>query len=136
MILFVDDDMIYIRDYLEELSDVHDVHHEHSIDKAFKFIIENSQKIKLLVLDMMIPSGDLLKDKDNDNGRRTGRLFIEELKNKIDLTTFPIIVFTHVNIQNIQSEISGISVQKLQKEDFTPYQFSLKVIEVLNSTKS
>jgi CheY-like chemotaxis protein len=136
MILFVDDDMIYIQEYLEELSNFHDVRHEHSIDKAFKFIIENSQKIKLLVLDMMIPSGDLLKDKDNDNGRRTGRLLIEELKNKVDLTTFPIIVFTHVNIQNLQSEVSGISVQKLQKEDFTPYQFSLKVIEVLNSTKS
>jgi CheY-like chemotaxis protein len=135
MILFVDDDMIYIRDYLEELSDAYDVHHEHSIDTAFEFIIKNSRKIKLLVLDMMIPSGDLLKDKDNDNGRRTGRLLIEELKNSVDLTAFPIIVFTHVNIQNLQSEVSGISVHKLQKEDFTPYQFSLRVIELLNSTK-
>jgi CheY-like chemotaxis protein len=136
MILFVDDDMIYIQDYLDELSDDYAVHHENSIDKAFEFIIENSQRIKLLVLDMMIPSGNLLKDKDNDNGRRTGRLFIEELKKKIDLTLFPIVFFTHVNIQNLHSEVGGIYFQKLQKEDFTPYQFSLKVIEILDSKNS
>jgi CheY-like chemotaxis protein len=139
MILFVDDDTIYIQDYLdelEELPDKYSVHHECSIDKAFEFIIKNSQDIKLLVLDMMIPSGNLLKDRDNDNGRRTGRLFIEELKKNMDLTLFPIIVFTHVNIQNLQFEVDGISLQKLQKEDFTPYQLSQKVTEVLNSKKN
>jgi CheY-like chemotaxis protein len=136
MILFVDDDMIYIKDYLEELSDHYAVHHEHSIDKAFEFIIENSREIKLLVLDMMIPSGNLLEGKDNDNGRRTGRLFIEELKKKIDLTLFPIIIFTHVNIENIQPEISGITVRKLQKEDFTPYMFLSKIIEIMSFTTS
>jgi CheY-like chemotaxis protein len=131
MIIFVDDDKIYIQDYLEELSDAYTVHHEYNIDKAFKFIIENSQSIKLLVLDMMIPSGNLLKDKDNDNGRRTGNLFIEELKKNIDLTLFPIIIFTHVNIQNISSVVSGVHLQKFQKEEFTPYQFSLKIKEII-----
>jgi hypothetical protein len=143
MILFVDDDTVYIQDYvddlkdhLEEISDSCIVLHEHTVDSAFKFIIENSQEIKLLVLDMMIPSGNLLKGKDNDNGRRTGRLFIENLKRKIDLTLFPIIFFTNVNIQNLPSETGEISFQKLQKEDFTPYEFSLKVVEILKSTKS
>lgn len=143
MILFVDDDTVYIqdyvddlKDYLEERSDNCVVLHERTVDSAFKFIIENSQEIKLLVLDMMIPSGNLLKEKDNDNGRRTGRLFIEDLRRKIDLTLFPIIFFTNVNIQNLPSEAGEISFQKLQKEDFTPYEFSLKVIEILDSTKS
>jgi hypothetical protein len=133
MILFVDDDVIYIRDYLDELSDNYPVYHERSIDKAFEFIIENRHEIKLLVLDMMIPSGNLLKEKDNDNGRRTGNLFIEELKNKIDLTLFPIIIFTHVNIQNLPSIVSGVKLHKLQKEDFTPYQFSARIVEIINS---
>lgn len=133
MILFVDDDRIYIRDYLEELSDAYDVRHEHSIDRAFDFIIENSHQIKLLVLDMMIPSGELLKEKDNDNGRRNGNLFIEELKKKIDLTLFPIIIFTHVNIQNLPSLVSEVHLQKFQKEEFTPYEFSLKIEEIITS---
>jgi CheY-like chemotaxis protein len=133
MIIFVDDDKIYIQDYLEELSDAYTVYHEYNIDKAFEFIIENSQSIKLLVLDMMIPSGNLLKDKDNDNGRRTGNLFIEELKKNINLTLFPIIIFTHVNIQNISSVVSGVHLQKFQKEEFTPYQFSLEIKEIIAS---
>lgn len=136
MILFVDDDAVYIQDYLDELEEPpnkYPVHHEHNIDKAFEFIIKNSQDIKLLVLDMMIPSGNLLKGKDNDNGRRTGRLFVEELKKRKDLKSFPIIFFTHVNIRNFQSEIGDISLQKLQKEDFTPYEFSLKVKEIISS---
>lgn len=137
MIVFVDDDKIYIQDYVEELRDnKYNVHHEHNIDKAFEFILENSQEIDLLLLDMMIPSGSLLKDKDNDNGRRTGNLFIEELRNRIDLTLFPIIVFTHVNIQNLPSQVSGVSFQKLQKEAFTPYQLSLKVEEILSLTNT
>jgi CheY-like chemotaxis protein len=136
MIVFVDDDKIYIEDYVEELRDNdYIVSHLHNIDKAFDFIVENSQEIDLLVLDMMIPSGSLLKNKDNDNGRRTGNLFIEELRNRIDLTLFPIIVFTHVNIQNLPSIVSGISLQKLQKEEFTPYKLFLKVKDVLNLTK-
>jgi CheY-like chemotaxis protein len=134
MILFVDDDMIYIKEYLEELSDVYSVHHEHNIDTAFEFIVKNSQTIKLLVLDIMMPSGNLLKNKDNDNGRRTGNLFIAELRKKIDLTSLPIILFTHVNIQNLPSELGGIPVQKFQKEDFTPYQFSLKIKEIIAPT--
>jgi hypothetical protein len=133
MIVFLDDDKMYIQDYLEELSSICTVHHEHNIDEAFEFIVKNSQVIKLLVLDMMIPSGNLLKGKDNDNGRRTGNLFIEELKNKIDLTLFPIIIFTHVNIQNISPVVSGVHLQKFQKEDFTPYQFSLKIKEIIAS---
>jgi CheY-like chemotaxis protein len=136
MIVFVDDDKIYIEDYVEELQDNdYIVSHVHNIDKAFDFIVENSQEIDLLVLDMMIPSGSLLKNKDNDNGRRTGNLFIEELRNRIDLTLFPIIVFTHVNIQNLPSIVSGISLQKLQKEEFTPYQLFLKVKDVLSLTR-
>ncbi len=136
MIVFVDDDKIYIEDYVEELRDNdYIVSHLHNIDKAFDFIVENSQEIDLLVLDMMIPSGSLLKNKDNDNGRRTGNLFIEELRNRIDLTLFPIIVFTHVNIQNLPSIVSGISLQKLQKEEFTPYKLFLKVKDVLNLTR-
>ncbi len=131
MIVFVDDDRIYIKNYLEELSENYVVHHEYSIDRAFEFIIDNSENIELLVLDMMMPSGDLLKDKDNDNGRRTGNLFIEELKKKIDLTLFPIIIFTHVNIQNLPAIVIGVKIQKLQKEDFTPYQFSLKIKEII-----
>jgi CheY-like chemotaxis protein len=138
MILFVDDDTIYIQDYLDELEELPDkyfVHHERNIDKAFEFIIKNSQDIELLVLDMMIPSGNLLKGKDNDNGRRTGKLFIEELKKKKDLKLFPIIFFTHVNVQNFQSEVGDISLGKLQKEDFTPYLFSLEIQRILNPKK-
>jgi hypothetical protein len=131
MIFFVDDDVIHIKDYLDELSDDYIVYHERSIDKAFEFIIQNRHEIELLILDMMIPSGNLLKEKDNDNGRRTGNLFIEELKNRIDLTLFPIIIFTHVNIQNLPSVVSGVKLQKLQKEEFTPYEFSLKVREII-----
>jgi CheY-like chemotaxis protein len=138
MILFIDDDAIYIQDYLDELEELpekYPVYHERSIDKAFEFIVKNSQDIKLLVLDMMIPSGILLKEKDNDNGRRTGKLFAEELKKEKDLKLFPIIFFTHVKVQNFQSEVVDISLENLQKEDFTPYLFSLKVKEILNSIK-
>jgi CheY-like chemotaxis protein len=131
MIFFVDDDRRYIKDYVEEIESRHySVIHKHSIDDAFKSAIEHIHDIQLLVVDMMMPPGDLLDERDNENGKRTGILFIKKLEEEIGRIEFPLIVFTHVNIERLDFQC-----RKYQKEDYTPDDFANKIEQIINKTE-
>lgn len=128
MIFFVDDDRRYIKDYVEEIeSRNYFVMHEHNIDDAFKLVVKHIQDIQILVVDMMMPPGDILDERDNENGKRTGILFVKKLEEEVGEIKFPLIVFTHVNIENLI-----VRYLKYQKEDFTPYEFANSIEQILS----
>jgi CheY-like chemotaxis protein len=130
MIFFVDDDRRYIKDYIEELtSRRYEVEHRYNIDDAFTEIIENHKKIELLVVDMMMPPGDLLEDRDHENGKRTGMLFVKKLEEEIGEIEFPLILFTHVNIERLNTQC-----RRYQKEDHTPDEFANIIEKIINKT--
>lgn len=129
MIFFVDDDRRYIKDYVEEIeSRNYSVRHEHNVDDAFKSVVEHSQDIQLLVMDMMMPPGYILDERDNENGKRTGILFIKAIEEQIGKIDFPLIIFTHVNIDNLDRQYH----YKYQKEDYTPSDFADKIEQIIN----
>jgi CheY-like chemotaxis protein len=128
MIFFVDDDRRYIKDYVEEIeSRNYSVIHEYNIDDAFKSVVEHIQNIQLLILDVMMPPGELLDERDNENGKRTGILFIKAIEEQIGEINFPLIIFTHVNINILDGRY-----QNYQKEDYTPYDFADKIEQIVN----
>ncbi len=132
MIFFVDDDRRYIKDYVEEVeSRNYYVKHEHNIDNAFKLVTEHSQDIQLLVMDIMMPSGKLLNERDNENGKRAGILFIKAIEERIGEINFPLIIFTHVSIDNLDDRY-----QKYQKEDYTPSEFADKIEQIIGDYKT
>jgi CheY-like chemotaxis protein len=131
MIVFIDDDRRYIQDYIEELRSFgYDALQQYNVDEALDFVVKKQTEIKLVVLDMMIPSGERLKDKDKDHGRRTGELFLVELEKVIGKIPFPCIFFTHVNIDHLNSKFN---CQKLQKEEYTPYELAKEINELMKA---
>lgn len=132
MIIFIDDDRVYMPSYIDELdSRGYSVCQFHKMESTLldRIVhIYEREKIDLLVLDMMMPPDDLFKDKDKDNGKRIGLMFVKELelrmKNKFD---FPLIFFTHVNVNNIDDRY-----RKLQKEDYTPHELADEIEQILS----
>lgn len=128
MILFVDDDRRYIKDYIEEIeSRNYSVRHEHNIDDAFKSVTDHIHHIQILILDIMMPPGELLDEQDNENGKRTGIFFIKAIEQQIGEINFPLIIFTHVNTDNLI-----VRYQKYQKENYTPYEFANEIEQIIS----
>jgi CheY-like chemotaxis protein len=132
MIIFIDDDRIYIPDYIDELNfrgySVCQFHKMEStlLDKIVD--IYEQGKIDLLVLDMMMPPDNLFKDRDKDDGKRTGIMFVEELEARMERKVdFPLMFFTHVNINNLDARY-----HRLQKEDYTPHELANEIEHILS----
>jgi CheY-like chemotaxis protein len=111
----------------------YDVIHKYDVDEAFEYITRTHKEIELLVLDMMMPSGEIFKHKDLEKGRRTGHLFVEEIQANIGKINFPLIIFTHVNTDNLSDEYSSF---KFQKEEFTPAEFAQEIEEIIGRNKN
>jgi CheY-like chemotaxis protein len=141
MIVFVDDDKRYMKAYVETLCSLgYSALQECDVDKALALVIENHKNIDLLVLDMNIPPGlRLIEDKDNGtDGRRTGYWFLQEIRSIIGEITFPLMIFTHVSIESLSSDIDDFSsdlkstpFQLIQKEEYTPYELAEQIKEML-----
>jgi DNA-binding response OmpR family regulator len=81
MILFVDDERRRMQSYVEELRfSGYDVEFKSDVDDALIFFNENHEKLELLILDVMMPTGNSFDNQQADNGLRTG---ISDSKGKI-----------------------------------------------------
>lgn len=122
MILFIDDERRGIASYIEEIAfSGYQVELKNDIDSAFQFIKDNSNKIKLIILDIFMPPGKLLKSIDTDDGLKTGVFFYQEIRQiSPDL---PIIVFTNFSVEVIADQIQHDKQSKfLHKADYLPFQ--------------
>ena len=66
MILFIDDEKRYVRNYIEELEEIgFEVNYINNVVDALKFIkSEESKKLEAVVLDVMMPSGEIFTDEE------------------------------------------------------------------------
>ena len=130
MILFVDDESRGIKNYVEELKlSGYEVTFKDDVDSAFGFLNENSDKIHLVILDVMMPPGKLLRDVDTDGGLRTGMRFHQKIR-KI-APKLPIIIFTNFSSEELEYEINQYEQSKfLRKADYLPFEL---VEEIENS---
>jgi CheY-like chemotaxis protein len=118
MILFIDDDIRYIKSYIEELRYCgYEVVHQNSVDKAIDFVLDRMEDIDLLLLDIMMPPGKLFENQDTFYGLRTGLLFLKEIKKMSLNHVFPIMIFTNVSANNLPNETRGLV---LRKEEYSP----------------
>jgi CheY-like chemotaxis protein len=118
MILFVDDDNRYIKSYIEELRYCgYEVIHQNNVDKAIGFVFDKIEDIDLLLLDIMMPPGELFENQDTFYGLRTGLFFLKEVKELSFNHVFPIVIFTNVPANNLPNETRELV---LQKEEYSP----------------
>ncbi len=103
MILFVDDDPLRAKHYTEELEvDGYEVSLQTRVDDAWKYFEANRDRIEFLVLDIMMPSGELLAGEDTDSGFTTGFFFYKKIR--LQALDLPVIILTNVNEAEVPEE--------------------------------
>lgn len=146
MILYIDDEPRYIESFVQELGyefGEDNIIFEPNTDKALDFFINNSQEIKVIILDNMMPTGKAFKDKPTKEGILTGIFFYERIR--ISQPDLPIIIFTNTSKEYICSDLDDetyrifrqIEIDEnikkalfLQKENYFPFELVEKIKEL------
>lgn len=131
MILFVDDERRYVDDYVEELRlSGFTVEYRKTVDAAHKFLLENLAQIDLLVLDIMMPPGELLQEAQTNHGLRTGERFYELARQLAP--GLPVIILTNVIDEQVKERFEQEpSCWFIGKEDCFPFELVEEVIRIL-----
>lgn len=95
MILFIDDEKREMESFVIELGfSGYEVEFKTNVDEAWDFLCANRSQIEVLILDIMMPTGNKFKDDDNHNGLRTGVRFYDDARAKFP--DISVIIFTNV----------------------------------------
>jgi CheY-like chemotaxis protein len=149
MILFVDDEPRYISSFVEELElefGKDKINCSKDVDEALDFFNHNSNEIKIIILDEMMPPGKTFKNGLTQTGLRTGLFFYKHIRQ--NFPDLPIIIFTnipddytfsdsanHFEIGEIskkfKEDIDNRKALYLQKEDLFPYELAAIVRKIL-----
>jgi CheY-like chemotaxis protein len=131
MILFVDDERRRMRSYVEAIELSHyQVKFESDVDDALEFFEKNCDRLKLLILDVMMPTGNSFDDEQTNDGLRTGICFYQKVR-KLN-PDIPVIVFTNFRnneLTNIESEKTSV----FHKDVILPFELANKVDLILSN---
>ena len=133
MILFIDDELRQMESYIEELKwSGYEVVYKNNVDDALIFLQTHLAKLKLVILDIMMPPGELFKNGDIEYGLRTGVKFyhkIRSLSNEIK-----VIVLTNVSDEKVAEQFQNEkNCWFFPKEEILPYQLAEEVTNILNN---
>ena len=133
MILFVDDEKRRMISYVEDLEwSGHKVKFKSDVDSALEAFEQYQDQIEVLILDIMMPTGESFSDNQTNNGLRTGVSFYTKIREHN--TTLPIIILTNVSDARLAKSIAQDSKSSFcQKENFLPFELTEKVKEILNA---
>ncbi len=124
-ILLIDDESRGIDAYFQELKlafkNKYEIIFVKNVGSAYEFLQKNHDRIKLVILDVMMPPGELLKDVDTDYALRTGVCFHKEIR-KI-FSDLPIIMFTNFSSEELETQINQDKQSKfLHKPNYLPFE--------------
>ena len=124
-IILIDDETRGMESYFQELKlefqNKYEVIFVNDVDSAYESLQKDHDKIKLVILDIMMPPGELLKDVDTDDGLRTGARFHQKIRNI--LPQLPIILFTNCSSEELKDKINQYEQSKfLNKADYLPFE--------------
>ena len=133
-IILIDDETRGMDSYFQELKlvfkDKYEVTFVNDVDLAYEFLQKYHDKIKLVILDVMMPPGKLLGDVDTDDGLRTGVRFHQKIRNI--LPQIPIIIFTNFSSEELEDKINQCEQSKfLNKADYLPFELADEIKEFL-----
>ena len=133
MILIVDDERRYIDQYKLELvlCGYNDqVRLETNVDAALEFAEGNLAGIQLLILDIMMPSGQSFKGTNTDSGLRTGVQFYERIRKQAP--TLPVIILTNVGDPELEARFERETYcWFMKKTNYYPHEFVEEVQKIV-----
>ena len=102
MILFLDDEEQRMKPYVEMcIFEGLDVKPIFDPEQAWRLLEENAGEVELLILDVMMPSGDRFDRPRALDGIRTGVVFLEEMRKK--WVSLPVLLFTSSNDKHLDA---------------------------------
>ena len=127
MILFIDDEKRYVRNYIEELEENFVVKYFNNVGDALEFIVsEESKEIEALVLDIMMPSNGFFVDDEVEIGIQFYFKFREN---------FPetkVFILTNVSRGDVRDLFEKEKNCFFYRKDYTmPVEFAEKVNDIL-----
>lgn len=133
MILFIDDELKYISDYLAALRDgEYEVAHVSSTDKAWTIFNESREYLDLVIMDVMMPPGDLLSQDQTNGGHSSGVVLYRMLR--AAMPNLPILLLTN------RSEIGPLTADDLlqvaKKYETEPSELVSLVNDILKKSES
>lgn len=136
IILFIDDENRGMESYYQELrlefKNQYEIKFINDIDKANQFLEQNPKNIQLIILDVMMPLGEIFKSIDADDGLKTGIRFYEKIRQ--DFPQLLIIMFTNYFNEELETKINADQNSLfLHKEDYLPFELTDEIKEILKS---
>lgn len=131
MILFVDDERRVMDSYSLELALCgYDVRFETKVDVAINFFEAHLNQIDLLVLDIMMPTGESFKNSNTTGGLRTGLPFYKRVRQRTP--QLPVVILTNVTDEGIEEFFKKEKhCWFLRKVDFLPFEFAKEVNNII-----
>ncbi len=131
MILFIDDEKREMDSYVRELElSGYQVSFQKNVDAAIDFFEGNFREIELLVLDIMMPPGEVFKNVDTEGGLTTGIHVYKRVRQRFP--TLPVVILTNVTDENIiESFRKEAHCRFLSKEEYLPFELVDEIKEVL-----
>ena len=116
-ILYVDDEQWLMEGVVDFFSKEYNVIVAYNADQALKIISEGAHKIDLILLDVMMPQGELVKDPER--GRTSGlefsRILMQEKKSHI-----PIVCYTVITDRKTIDELINTGVKDVVSKKKLP----------------
>lgn len=133
MILFVDDEQGRMQSWIDELQLCgYSVCAVSTADEALRQLESHKNLIDLVVLDIMMPSGEKLANADTEGGLRTGMKIYEELRRVAP--TLRVFVFTNVSDPFVAEKFNHESYCRfLRKKDYLPPEFAEEVRKTIGT---
>lgn len=116
-ILYVDDEQWLMEGVVDFFSKGYNIFVAYNADQAYNFIRDGKQKIDLLLLDIMMPQGELVKDPKRG---RTSGLELVRILSQENRILFPIICYTVITDRKISDELLQIGVKELVSKKKLP----------------
>ena len=131
MILFVDDEERRMTPYVEKLEiSGFKVDYYRSVDDAWTALEKQAHIYSLVICDIMMPPGRLLKDANTNGGLRTGILFYPMVRQKVAKTH--VIILTNVSTPDVEKHFrSEPYCTFLRKEFVFPFELVEEVKKIL-----
>lgn len=133
MILFIDDEMRYIRSFVDEITEQlggqQEIEVIDNVDDALAKIQDRdfANRIDLIVLDVMMPGRNSFDSSESSDGLRTGLKLFERLRH----LKRRVLVFTNVGDPEVKRWFEDNGCLYIRKPDVLPHEFTEKVVELL-----
>ncbi len=131
MILWVDDDGKSLEPFIDELEEAdYKIEMAYVPERLLECLEEKLQEINCIIMDIMMPTGELVDMKSSKVGVLTGLELLKILKANPEYKSIPVLIFTILKDQEVVTYASKNGMPLLVKQETLPLQLLEKIREM------